>query len=107
MTGDGHRAGSNGVMVLAVAAACAHQKPAFLLDELDSFTNLHTSSGLLDTPSAERVNHALQHQSPISAAQDRLAGALRMRHRAGHVPLLVADAGDAVEGAVRVGGFRG
>jgi len=53
------------------------------------------------------MNHALQHQSPIRATQDRLAGALRMRHETGDIPFLVADAGNAVERTVRIGVFGG
>src|ERR1039457_7010854 len=102
MAGDGYRAGFGGVMVLAVAAACPHQKPAFLLNGFDSLTDLHASSGLFNTPSPERVNHALEPQSPVGASQHWLAGAFGMRHEAGDVALLVADTGDAVERAVRI-----
>src|SRR4029077_11491581 len=40
---------------------------------------------------------------PVSAAQLRLGTSLRMGHHAEHVAALVDDAGDVVQGAVRVG----
>src|SRR5512134_2436701 len=38
----------------------------------------------------------------VGAAEHRLAGALRMRHEPDDVAFFVADAGDVVDGAVRV-----
>ena len=42
---------------------------------------------------------------PSAHAKDGFAGALRVRHQAGHIPVFVADAGDVQERAVGIGQF--
>src|SRR5947209_4704451 len=51
------------------------------------------------------MDQTFKNQSSIRAAQNWLTGALRMRHQAGDIPLLVADAGDVVERAVGISGL--
>src|SRR6266567_6941949 len=51
------------------------------------------------------MDQALKNQPSVGTAQNWFAGAFGMRHEAGNVPRFVAEAGDVVEGTVRVGGF--
>src|SRR5947208_984104 len=63
------------------------------------------SGGLGDLSLLKRYHQALKNQTAIYGAEDGFAGTLRVGHQAGDVSCLVADAGDAVEGAVRIGSF--
>jgi len=48
------------------------------------------------------VNQALENETTVFAAQERLAGSFRVRHEAGHVAAFVADAGDVLQRTVGV-----
>src|SRR6266853_3867580 len=53
------------------------------------------------------VNQALKNQSPIGAAKDRLTRPLRVGHKTGHIPSLIANSRDVVERTIGIGGFGG
>src|SRR5947208_4134695 len=50
----------------------------------------------------QRVDQAFENQSPIRAAENRLARALRVRHQAGDVAAFIAYPGNVPERTVRV-----
>src|SRR6266496_324885 len=56
----------------------------------------------------QRMDQALENQTTIRAAEDGFTGAFGMRHQAGHIAPLIADAGDVPQRTVwirRVGDF--
>jgi hypothetical protein len=58
----------------------------------------HGTSGGLGGPVAfPGVDHTFEDESAVHRAEALFAGALRMWHHSGHVPLFVADAGDVEE----------
>src|SRR5581483_8426710 len=60
------------------------------------------SSGFRERFALQRANQALENQTSIGASQQRLAGPLRMRHKAADIAAFVADTGDVVQRAVRI-----
>src|SRR5262245_28830686 len=49
------------------------------------------------------MHDRIEQPLPVRLAEDLLGAAIRVRHHAEHVPLLVADAGDGMQRAVRIG----
>src|SRR5208283_4378583 len=50
----------------------------------------------------ERGEDAFENPFAVVAAEERFAGALGMRHQAGHVALFIADAGDVLQRAILI-----
>jgi len=68
----------------------------------DSRVKPKTSRRLRDGFVFERGENAFENPFAVVAAEQRFAGAFGMRHQAGHVALLVADAGDVLQRAVGI-----
>ena len=63
----------------------------------------HDDSGHRSAPvAAQRVDDRFEQHEAVGAAERRFARALRVRHQPDDVAALAADAGDAVERAVRI-----
>ena len=60
------------------------------------------SSGFCRRLLLQSVKDALKDEPAIGAAEQRLAGALRVRHQTRHVPALIADSGDVFDCAVGI-----
>jgi hypothetical protein len=85
LAGDRPRAGLRRVMILPVAAARAHMKPAVVLNLPDDFPDFHvkTSSRLREGFVFERGEEAFKNPFAVVAAGQRFASAVgRPRRRA-------------------------
>src|SRR5205814_10534347 len=54
----------------------------------------------------QSVNQAFKDEAAIRAAEQRFAGAFRMRHQAGDVAAFVANTGDIQQRSVGIGALR-
>lgn len=91
-------------MILPVTSTGSHQEPSVSLNLPNDFPYFHCL-GRLRQPALQLGNHALENQFSVCAAKNRFAGAFRMRHEAGHVASVIANAGDVLQGAIRVRGI--
>lgn len=105
MSGNRHRAGLRRVMILAMTAARADMKPAVVFNLPDNFPDFHASKNLRRLRSRlifQRSEDAFENPFAILATEGELTSAFGMRHQAGHVAPLVADARDVLQRAVGI-----
>ena len=95
LAGYGYRTQFRCMVILPVTSTRSHQKPAVGFNLPQNFANFHArKNSRRNQFLLQRRDHTLKHQPPVRAAQQRFAGALGMRHQAGHIPPFIADAGD-------------